>query len=166
MMKKNISWSIFQSRIDFILTPGFGVQHNLDLATETMQLGVTVILKKDGRHQEMYAVEDAGYRIGDPEHEDNVAIAGRIGEVYNKIKSDVTDGQASFSKRMANIGPYGKAAETFLETKFNKSWFNRDLDHEVVILDLDNETVIDRDGETISVKFIRPNKDVIIAVEA
>jgi len=167
MMKKNLGFYIFESRVDWILSPmsKSGIKDN---ATFWMQMGSTVVLKRDGRHQEMYAVEDDGYRIGDwqaGEHNaDYVSIPGEIGDLWNEWKESVLASTTRFARLNTLSGPTGASAQAWVEDttkdiRFMMIW------NDFEVLDIDNETHISR-GKTQNVKFLRPNKDVIIALKA
>jgi hypothetical protein len=165
MMKKNLAFNIWETRADWMLnyTLKEGIKHS---ATSWTQLGKTLVLKRDGRHQELYSISDAGYRIGDYKkkgHEPaKVSIDGEVGKLWNKWKEAVINCNSNPHYSNWLEGPYGSSAESFME--------NLGVKNDVVmiwsrfnVIDLDNEVLIE-EGESVDVKFIRPNSNVLIVV--
>ena len=164
MIKKYMATNIFETRVDWILEPIF-IKKN---ATTWFQMGETVVLKKDGRHQELYAVNDNGYKIGDFSNKNNtpeyVSIPGDIGKQWNKWKEEVLSAQNLFSHLHPDTPTIvGTDAEKFVEN-FNVGYSLANIFNEYAVIDITNEIII-RKGETTEVKLLRPNKDVIIALK-
>ncbi len=173
MMKKNLAFNIWETRADWIISNTLrnGIKRS---ATSWTQLGKTLVLKRDGKHQELYSVDDPGYRIGDfkktgtdarPGHEPTmVSIQGEIGALWNEWKTAVINNNSNPHYANWLEGPYGSEADTFMEQLGVSSdvvmiWsrFN--------VIDLDNDVLIEA-GDSVDVKFIRPNSKILIVVEA
>ena len=167
MMKKHMTTNIFESRIDWILN-SLAISNIKQHATLWVQMGETVVLKKDGRHQEFYAINDNGYKIGDYNSEEHapeyVSIPGDIGEQWNKWKKEVVHMQ----EKISHIHPItstlvGKPAENFVEN-FRAGYPMHYIFNGFTVIDLTNQTLI-KEGKTTKVKFLRPNKNVIIVLK-
>ena len=166
MMKKNLGPQIFETRVDWILEP-MATDTLKRSATMWFQMGETVVLKKDGKHQELYAVDDPGYMLGDWDSSDHpmteVSISGEIGDLWNEWKRDVINSQTRFTHVNKFVGLYGSQAEGFVEN-VDASFSTVSIWTAYGVIDIDNEVFLYR-GKSLPIKIIRPNKDVIIAIK-
>ncbi len=166
MMKKNLAYTIFETRVDWILSP-FAMPNIKENATSWLQMGKTIVLKKEGRHQELYAVDDNGYQMGDFTSDDHpakyVTIPGEIGDTWNEAKESILLSQSRFAKVNTLDGPVGTIAEDWVEN-INSDRRYVGISHEFGVIDLDNESFI-KNGESIDITILRPNKDIIIALK-
>ena len=166
MMKKNLGPQIFETRVDWILEPMVTISVKRS-ATTWFQMGRTVVLKRDGRHQELYAVNDDGYMLGDWDSNSHpmseVSIKGKIGDKWNAWKREVINNLSRFTHINKVRGLTGTAAEVFVED-INSSISTVSRWTEYGVIDIDNSTYTTK-GDTEDIKILRPNKDVIIALK-
>ena len=167
MMKKNLAVNIFETRIDWLLKDFVETSGTLGrIATSWMMMGETVVIKSDGRHQEFYASTDAGYRLGDYNSKNHsatkVSLEGDIGVLWNKWKADVLDNNMAIANHLGYSGPNGKDAEKMVEGNPRNCPVSS-LYGRFGVLDIDANKFLFR-GNEVSVKILRPNKNVIIAI--
>jgi len=166
MMKKNLGSQIFETRVDWILEPMVTITIKRS-ATTWFQMGCTVVLKRDGRHQELYAINDNGYMLGDWDSNSHpmseVSIQGKIGDKWNEWKREVINNLSRFTHVNKFVGLSGTEAEKFVED-VDASFSTVSRWTEYGVIDIDNDTYTAK-GETEDIKILRPNKDVIIALK-
>ena len=166
MMKKNLGPQIFETRVDWILEPMATISLKRS-ATMWFQMGRTVVLKRDGRHQEFYAINDEGYELGDWESGSHpmseVSISGEIGAQWNEWKRSVINHLSRFTHVNEFVGLSGAQAEAFVEA-VDASFSTVSIWTAYGVIDIDNDTYTTR-GVTEDIKILRPNKDVIIALK-
>jgi len=162
MIKKNMAHNLYETAVDWN-----------EVTVITLQRGRTVILKREGRHQEMYAIEDPGYMTGESLAKDGgpgtvddltyVTIPGEIADEWNEKKRKYIGIMNSPYYQYKIDGYYGSEAETKIEDQKTTKTDLQPIGTEFVIIDIDAESVKDKDGTT-DVKIIRPNEDLLLAL--
>jgi hypothetical protein len=156
MMQKAQQYRTYTTRFDWILN--FWMKQK-DRATFMTDKGTIVVLKKDGKHQEFYSVEDPAYNFTDKDVV-TPSIPGPIGEKFKKLSQETTGAWNIRQEMVVSSGPVSEqAVENLAELPQHwMGWTN------ARVIDVDNEVVI-KDGEQTPVKLSRVNKYVLIAVK-
>lgn len=157
MMKKNLSYNVYESFLNKVK-----FEDETD-GTFWVQTGDTVVLKRNGRHQEFYAIDDEGYKIGDRLADDITPvycqIEGEIGDEWNRVKRELVEFAPKLASVFARDGVFGTEAEDYIEQKAEYSTWTR---FHVIDVDENKHTY---DGVTTDVKLFRPNDNIIIALK-
>jgi predicted nucleic acid-binding Zn ribbon protein len=156
MMQKAQQYRTYTTRFDWILN--FWTKQK-DRSTLMTDKGTIVVLKKDGKHQEFYSVEDPAYNFTDTEAVDP-NISGPIGKKFKELSLRTTG--AWNIKHELKIQS-GAVSESVVENLSEipqhwVTWTN------ARVIDTTNNVVI-KDGKQTPVKISRVNKYVLVAVK-
>jgi hypothetical protein len=156
MMQKAQQYRTYTTRFDWILN--FWMKQK-DRATYMTDKGTIVVLKKEGKHQEFYAVGDPAYNFTDKEVV-APSIPGPIGQKFKKLSEETTGAWNIREEMKVTAGPTSEEVVENLSDipQHWAGWTN------ARVVDIDNEVVI-KDGEATPVKLSRVNKYVLVAVK-
>lgn len=166
MMQKQAYLNTYVTRFDWKMKP-WGYR-----ATYSSFGGAYVVVKTGGVHQEIYSVDDKAFQLHGGKEADNDILlptnTGPIGETWSDIKIAVS-AQGSLPRFGAPDGLKGEDAVDFMEK--GEECFVA-FANKVVIMDItDNKVKVnsfgsdDTNGEYIEVALVRPNPNVVIAIE-
>ncbi len=168
MMKKNSNFSSFVSRIDWMLNAFLRGGVNGTTSFWTWD-GPLVVIKRDGKHQEVYSADSAGYGINGMQ-EGAVAIPGQVGEAWNEIRDAVDDNMTRFAYMDKREVAYGDDAGQAIEKIESRTEGDQRLavrygqNSRAFVIDLDNNQIT-LSGEVIDIITSRPNKSILIVFE-